>query len=152
MHTHTNNNKQPIHIHRHTDKPMQLKRCNFGDASITHYPLQPRFLISVLFVLKRCNHRDAIMVCFKEMQPTRCNRRDAAILFCKELALMLALQMQMSPTSRQSAEKQLYIGESPAERERNTKIAGPIHNTVEILRHEPTKNKIGTKNVHQSMG
>ena len=147
-HTHTNNNKQPIHIHRHTHR--QTYATEEMQPAISE--MQPRFVISILFVLKRCNHRDAIMVCFKEMQPTRCNRRDAAILFCKELALMLALQMQMSPTSRQSAEKQLYIGESPAERERNTKIAGPIHNTVEILRHEPTKNKIGTKNVHQSMG
>ena len=147
MHTHTNNNKQPIHIHRHTQtnlcnwrdancnfgdaatvfdfiiicfKEMQPQRCNYGEhmkhiscmmfaASVGEEGLfateemqpaisemQPRFVISVLFVLKRCNHRDAIMVCFKEMQPKRCNRRDAATLFCKELRTIKHTKIQSS--------------------------------------------------------
>ena len=71
MHTHTptttNNPYIYIDTHRQTYATEEMQ------PAISE--MQPRFVISVLFVLKRCNHRDATTVCnfikivLTEMQP-----------------------------------------------------------------------------------
>ena len=62
--THTHQQQQTTHTYTstHTDKPMQLKRCNLQFRRCIHHPSP---LAATVF--------DFSIICFKEMQPQRCN-------------------------------------------------------------------------------